>query len=154
MNNASLTKPASNLKLIAILTAFFLIGTAMFGWSVVSAMDMLEEIYSHARYITLNKGVYYLFGGGLFFLVMVLGVPIGYIIGYFVDDRYAKTYGKIYAILMIVSVVIAFVLPQAVHYFTEKYVFDNGYVVCEEKSYQWLHARKIVYARTLPCDNN
>ena len=148
MNNSHQEKTISKFQLVGILLIFFVFGVIMFIWPILSALDMLKEINTHAKFITLEKGVYYAFGVGVFFLVFVLGI----VIANFVKDSMAKVYGKYYGMSLIVSVAITFVLPQVVHFVTEKYVFDNNYVVCEARSTQWLYIKTIVYTKSLPCD--
>ena len=120
----------------------------MSGWTINAALEMLTEIKAQSKYITLDKGAYYLFGGGLFFLLMSLIVPVGHL----VPDSKAKKYSKYFMTLMLASVALVFILPHAVHYFTEKHVFADGYEICEARSKQWLHAKTIVYSKVKPCE--
>lgn len=148
MNETYPQKQTSKWTLPAILFSFFVIGCAMFIWPLISLIGMLREISAEVQFITLDKGAYYLFGGGLFFLTLSIGTALSFKY----KERVATRFVKYFGILLVLSPLMAFVLPQIVHLVTEEYLFDRHYSICEAKSTQWLHVRTIVYTKTLPCD--
>ncbi len=140
-------KKLTKLQLAGLLIVFFIIGLVMLVFPVMEFKHMISDINARSEYIILDKGMYYLPGGGLLFLLISL-IPL---IAWFVKDSAANKFGKIFFYSMIGCVVGAFILPYLVEMHYDQKIRNMGYFVCEARSYQWLHAKKIVYTRKMPC---
>lgn len=117
-------------------------------WPILTMLDMLETISQRADFITFDKGAYYLFGGGLFFIILSVGAAISFKVKNISPKKYASVYGT----LLLTSLALVFIIPHVVHLMVDENMASKGYSLCEAKSTQWLHARTIVYAKALPCD--
>jgi hypothetical protein len=135
-------------KLSGILLVFFIIGLLMTIWSVVTLIDMVNAINEEAEYVTFDKGAYYLFGGGLFFVVMSLGSYLSF----FIHDSWAKTYTKSIGLSMVACLILVFIIPNIVHSYISQNLKSTGYAICEAKSSQWLHVKTIVYSKGKNCE--
>ena len=139
-------KPISIGLAYSILFVFFVIGIISVFIPINFFIDMFMQISSRQEQITLDKGVYYLFGGGVFFVLMGLGIFVSKVF------KVSEKVEKIIVALMIVSIFLIFALPQLVHVSVESYVENEGYQVCREKSHRWLFVVTIVYTKTIPCN--
>ena len=148
MTNMAIEQPISMRKAYLIATSFFLLGALMMTLTIAELLDMLGEIRNEDTLVTLDMGMYYLFGGGLFFFVMVIGVEYPKLF----NKPLPRGIDKFLALLLLSGIVLMFVLPHVVYAFVDDYLQNNHYVICEAKSTQWLHVRTIVYTKTLPCD--
>lgn len=148
MNTMEQSKKMAPLALFGVFLLFLGVGLVMLVWPIISMLDTMEEINTQAEFITFDKGAFYLFGGGAFFVVMTVGSAISF----YIKDRYARKYTTIIIVLIVMSLSLIFILPHLVHAIVEDTVAEKGYVVCEARSTQWLHARVIVYTKKLPCD--
>lgn len=136
-----------SLKLVGILSVFLVIGILMMVWSVSSMVELGQVISQQAEEITFDKGAYYLFGGGLFFLVLSLGS----FISFFIRDELAAIYARSIGIFMLVSLVLVFLLPGVVHRHVDQTMEQGGYSICMAKSSQWLFVKTVVYSKKSPC---
>ncbi len=127
---------------------FFIIGLLMTIRPVVTLIDMVNAVYEEAEYVTFDKGAYYLFGGGLFFVVMSLGSYLSF----FIRDAWAKTYAKTIGLSMIVSLILVFIIPNMVQGYIGQNLESTGYAICEAESSQWLHVKTIVYSKGTTCE--
>ncbi len=141
-------QPVSMGKAYAIAISFFLLGILMMILTVAELSEMVGEILNEARLVTLNIGMYYLFGGGLFFVVMVIGLVYPKLF----KKQLPRGVEKLLIFLFLSGIVLMFALPHVVHAYVDGYLQNNHYVICEAKSTQWLHVRTIVYTKALPCD--
>ncbi len=144
MNIQVETQP-STLKIYSILIVFASIGLVSIFISISSFIDLLSQIFHSREQIIFDKGAYYLFGGGLFFVLLVLGFFI--VKKLKVSDKFQK----IFVAIMALSLILTFTLPQIIHISVENNLENKNYQVCVEKSTQWLHAVTIVYTKKLPC---
>ena len=140
-------KPISMTSAYAILLVFLLLGIVFVIVPINFFIDMLGEINAQAQFVYFYKGAYYLFGGGLVLLLIVLGLAIPKI----VNKSMSPGFGKIYITAFIGSFVLVFILPNIIYYIVDDYLLENKYLVCEEKSTQWLHNKTIVYSTKSPC---
>jgi len=144
--NTQVQDHPSPLKIYSILAAFAALGLVSIFVSINVFIDLLTQIFENRDQIVFDKGVYYLFGGGLFFVVVVLGFFMVKVL------RVTDKIQKILVALMALSLVLTFALPQIIHISVEKNLENKNYQICEEKSTRWLHAVTIVYTKTLPCE--
>jgi len=142
-------KQFSSLKLVGLLLIFLILGVAMFSWPVFFTVNLYEAFKNHKEIIEFEEGVYYLFGGGLFFIVISMGSGVAFI---FKKDYVAATYVKIVIALMGLSLVLFFVLPSLAHSYVDDIFTKNGYSMCESKSRQWMFVRTFVYSTRQPCE--
>ncbi|HED16068.1 MAG TPA: DUF1240 domain-containing protein [Gammaproteobacteria bacterium] len=143
--NSQIKGQPSPIKIYSILAAFAALGLVSIFVSINVFIDLLTQIFENRDQIVFDKGVYYLFGGGLFFVVVVLGFFMVKVLK--VTDKIQK----ILVALMALSLVLTFALPQIIHISVENNLENKNYQICEEKSSRWLHAVTIVYTKTLPC---
>lgn len=134
--------------LFGVFVAFLLLGVLMCTWPTITLMDMLEAINHRADLIAFDKGAYYLFGGGLFFIILSVGAAISFKVKNISPKKYASVYGT----LLLISLALVFIIPHVVHLMVDESMTSKGYSLCEVKSTQWLHAKTIVYTKSLPCD--
>jgi len=149
MNISVTEKQHSSLKLVGLLLIFLILGVAMISWPIFLTINLYEAFSNHKEIIEFEEGVYYLFGGGLFFIVMSMGSGVAFL---FKKDYVATTYIKIIVALMGLSLVLFFVLPSLAHSYADDIFTKNGYSMCESKSRQWLFVRTFVYSTKQPCD--
>lgn len=143
--NAPAQDHPSQLKIYSILTAFAALGFVSIFVSINVFVDLLTRISEDRQQIVFDKGVYYLFGGGLFFVLVVFGFFAVKVLK--VSDRFQKSL----VVFMALSIAVTFLLPHIIHTSVENNLVSKNYQICKEKSSRWLHAVTIVYTRTLPC---
>lgn len=127
---------------------FLLLGILMIALPLIELVDMLSEIRSDSEFITLDLGVYYFFGGGVFFIVMVVGLVYPKLF----NKQLSPGVEKLLIFLFLSGITLMFILPYAMQTIIDEYMHNNRYIVCEAKSSQWLHVRTIVYTKSLSCD--
>jgi len=133
-------RPSRTLQYSVIV--FFLVFTIgsliSFGYS---AFFLAQDLMKESESISFNKGAFYILGvglaSGLLTYALVLEVAKGS-----VSERFNKRATRI----GLAALALIFVLPQLAHYAISGYANNIGYGVCSGASYQWLHARRIVYA--------
>ena len=143
--NTQVQNHPSPLKIYSILAAFAALGFVSIFVSINLFIDLLTQIFESREQIVFDKGVYYLFGGGLFFVLVVFGFFMVKVLK--VSDRFQR----IFVAIMALSLILTFALPQIIHFSVESNLENKNYQICEEKSTRWLHAVTIVYTKTLPC---
>ena len=141
-------KPISIGTAYGILFVFFVMGVVSVFVPIDFFIEMFKQISTNQDQITLDKGVYYLFGGGAFFILMVFGLFITRVF------KASENFEKFIVTLMIINIFLIFVLPQIVHFSVSTYLEGQGYQICREKSWRWLNVVKIVYVKELPCDKD
>lgn len=127
---------------------FILLGFGSFIIASTSFISLVSEIKLHNDLISINKGLFYLFGVGIGSVVLVID-------GVYTSMLNKKLPNNLYRLLTrigILSIAIIIVLPHLIHYLAANHLENEGYQICESRSTQWLFVRTIVYTKTLPCD--
>ena len=129
-----------------IVTSVMGVASLFFAFNIL--MAMLTEISTKTEFITIEKGVYYFFGIGTFFLqytVWLIYIKI-------FNNEISRTLSIIITWSIVGSIALMFVLPQIIHYSVANNLEAQNYKVCKERSRRWLHNVTIVYTKTLPCE--
>lgn len=143
--NTDVNKSTSLYTIVGLLTFFTVLGVVLILVPVEFFKDLLTQITERSEEVVFDKGIYYMFGGGVFFLLLVLSFFLVKVL------KVSENVEKIFVALIFISIILVFALPQIMHYSVGNYLENEGYRVCEEKSTRWLHAVTIVYTKTLPC---
>lgn len=146
MKNVIEEKPISTGTAYGIFFVFFVIGVVSVFVPIYFFIDMFMQISTKQDQITLDKGIYFLFGGGAFFVLAGLGIFVTRLF------KVSEKIEKFIVTLMIISIFLIFALPQIVHFSVANYLEEEGYQVCPEKSHRWLFVVTIVYTKSLPCN--
>lgn len=110
---------------------------------------MIRSIISNSARVSIDKGVYYLFGAGIALLAMLPDGLYNAVLKHEKPSNIARwdTRG------IIAGLVLILLLPQLVHYSSASYLENRGCLVCGEESRQWLVMRTIVYSLPGYCGN-
>ena len=133
--------------LLGFSIALTAMGIASLYFAINILMTMLAEISNQAEFITIEKGVYYLFGIGAFFLqytVWLIYIKI-------FNNKISRTLSIIITWSIVGTLALMFVLPQIIHYSVANNLENQNYQICKERSRRWLHNVTIDYTKTLPC---
>lgn len=128
----------------AILLVFLLIALACILLPAAYLLDMFDSIFSRSPQVVIEKGAYYLFGGGVALLALL---PDGFY-NTILRRKPPANAEKLTGRLAIVGLLMMPALPALIHYPTAHHLQSRGYAKCEALSSQWLFVRTIVF--TLP----
>jgi len=140
-------KPISMKAAYGILLVFLILGVSLVIVPVNFFTEMFNEIKTQSEDVYLYKGAYYLLGGGLVLILMVVGFAYPKII----SKPMTSNMEKAFIIAFVGSFILIFLLPNLIHYIVDDYLQDKKYFICESKSKQWLHNKTIVYTKKMPC---
>lgn len=146
--NTSDARPSKSAG-IAILV-FFLVISVTCLWLPISALvDMIGSITSNSARVSIDKGVYYLFGAGIALLALLPDGLYNAVLKQEKPSNIARWVSR----GIIAGLILILLLPQLVHYSTASYLENRGYLVCGKESRQWLAMRTIVYSLPGYCGN-
>lgn len=133
-NSASITLYAGGVIFLLMALASIIIFASY-------ALPFIKELIAKESSIILNKGSFILPG------IAIGSAALSYVFFLEAITKQAspKQAVKLFTRTVIVGFVLIFLLPQIVHHPTENYLKKIGYSICDKASYQWLHARTIVY---------
>ncbi len=126
----------------AILSIFLVIALACVLLPAAYLAGMLGDIFAQSPQVVIEKGAYYLFGGGVALLVLL---PDGFY-NTILRRKPPASAEKLAQRLAIVGLLMMPALPALIHYPTAHYLQQSGYTECEALSSQWLFVRTIVFA--------
>lgn len=145
--NTSEEKPASRWVIAITILSFTIIWLGSFYLAGKASVQLTSDINNSAEIVKFEKGFFYFFGIGLGFLIIVIAATYKHYIKRTISSQMDKKLEK----ALIFCLVIMFLIPHVVHSFTSSYLEEQGYIVCEALSTQWLRGRRIVYSRVIPC---
>ena len=131
-----------------ILLAFLAVAVTCMMLPAISFFEMIGRISSKANSILINKGVYYLFGGGLALSILLVDGVYNTLLRRKIPEKIKK----IVSIIALSGLALVVTLPLAVHHLSAYVLEKRDYEVCESASSQWLFVRDIVYTRPGVCD--
>lgn len=140
--------PVSRARLYGILLFLLVSGTLMLIAPLVNFIQLVAALKAQPDEISFDKGVYYLFGGGLTFLLVFLWAAYGLA----TNKALSKQNEKLAFTALGISLALIFILPIVVDKGVAENLTTNGYVVCAAKSTQWLQNKTIVYLKNKPCE--
>jgi len=149
----------SNLKLNGILLIFLFIGIVFIFFPIYSSVHLLSAIASGSDKIAFDKGAYYLFGGGLLFIVGPIWVLLLLAFGKKQTEPVKKMGGaetqrvqRVVYTFLGVCLASSLILPHIMSIGVGNYLEKRGYTYCDNLSRQWLFNRTMVYTKS-KCDN-
>ena len=136
-------KTLSNLKLVGILLAFFLLGIISAYFPINSSIHLFKAIQSNSDIISFDKGAFYLFGGGLIFIA----APLWILYLYITKKDKADKLQHFMMIFFGVAFLLIFILPQIMSSSVGNLLEKRGYNYCKKQSRQWLFVNTMVYTK-------
>ena len=135
-------KPSRTLQysVIFFFFVFSLLSLTSFGYS---AFFLARDLLAGSTIISFNKGSFYMLGVGIASAFLTYALLLEVAKG-FISKRFNKRTTRI----GLTALALIFLIPQLVHYAIGGYADNLGYEVCSGASYQWLHARTIVYTNS------
>lgn len=110
------------------------------------ASTLINDLLGAAPVITFDTSVY-----------RFLGVAIGTgglagaaVIVWAYQEKPPKAANKWIGRCLIAGLLLMFLLPHIIHFPLERYLFYNGYKICEPKSYATRSYRSVAYAHSVP----
>lgn len=126
---------------------FLLLGVGALYYAVIVSIDVFEYLSFPKEIFVFEKSSFYLFGVGIGLLVYPFAIIYKYVFRLTVSHLMETYLSRI----MIGSVILAFMLPQAMHFYIDSYTEKNNYQICRDESHRWLHVVTIVYAKEGRC---
>ncbi len=103
----------------------------------------LRDMSSLPESVSFSKGSYYACGAGFAVGVFTFFSVSEFWFSVVIKGRLAKRLMRI----AVGGAIVMVVFPQVMHFYMGRFIEENTYIVCEEASSQWLHAKTIVYVK-------
>lgn len=132
---------------VVILLAFLAIGLACIWIPSVHFIEMLGAVTSNEARITIEKGAFYLYGGGIALLALLIDGFYNAVL----RQKISQTVSSWVSRVAIIGLIMVPILPALIHYPTAYVLERRGYSECEARSSQWLFVRTIVYTKPGKC---
>lgn len=130
-----------------ILVCFAIVAAICLALPILNLVEMATEIAKRSTSITIDKGVYYLFGVGLAFSFLLVDGIYNTVLRRPITKVAARLVNRI----AIAGLILVVVMPNVVHLATAHYLEYNEYHFCQAQSSQWLLMRDIVYTKVVSC---
>ena len=137
----------SKLTITSILFVIALFGIFSLIYPTYVFIDLLRAVSRAPSVITMDKGVFYLFGVGVMLLALIPDGVYHKILGNEISSQVQKWVSR----TAISGLIIMVLLPHLIHYPMENVLQNNNYVECKKQSKQWLLFRTIVYTQPGYC---
>ncbi|MCR6652845.1 MAG: hypothetical protein NVV73_15775 [Cellvibrionaceae bacterium] len=143
MTNYSASNRRKQLLAAIIFGGLGLIALSVFCWGFGSLASSLVQ---SAPVITFNTGIFRFLGVALISIGIASYAAVEWRLRAMPSARVTKLLTRI----MIAGLALMFLLPHGIHFPLEKYLFNQGYKICQPKSYANRAYRSVAYAIDVP----
>jgi len=147
VSRTATTHGISRTSAACILICFAIVAAICLVLPILSFVEMVSAIAKRATSITIDKGVYYLFGVGLAFSFLIVDGVYNTVLRRPIGKAAARLVNRI----AIAGLILIVVLPNIIHLATAHYLENSEYQFCQVQSSQWLFLRDIVYTHGDSC---
>ncbi len=120
---------------------FIISSTSALFWFGYRFFDLFNKLDSTAEVLKFDKGAFYMLGVGLGLAILSFVLVYEFWHGNSLTKKLTKTCTW----LALFSVLLLLFFPQAMHFWTDNYLEEKGFFICEQASSQWLFVTEIVY---------
>lgn len=130
--------------LVAIIFSGLSLGSMIF--FLGGAGTLINDLLGAAPIITFDTSVYRFLGVA----IGTAGLAGAAVIVWAYQEKPPKAANKWIGRCLIAGLLLMFLLPHITHFPLERYLFNNGYKICEPRSYATRSYRSIAYANSVP----
>lgn len=134
-------------KLAAATLIFGAATIGVFWWLIGVTMAFLRALDARPSSIEFDNAIVLLPGIGICLFAALIAFARDFAMA---NAPSSRLFGRAIAVGVLLGVVVFVAMPPVATRMVDDHLTTAGYAVCEEASHRWLHARTIVYVRSLP----